>query len=182
MTWLRIDRYYYGDTENPNVAKYQGINSEYLDDVFMNIKSQKLVLILDSCYSGAVSTAMVSKGDDSAMKIMANGTGRFIFASSSGNEISVMRAEIEQSIYTHVLLNALGANPSFPNADSIKKEEDGYIFLSEIRSYIDDQFKKQTSKFDGEIQTPPSIFLGRNSMYERVNDFPIYKLIKNAKE
>ena len=170
------------DTENPNVAKYQGINSEYLDDVFMNIKSQKLVLILDSCYSGAVSTAMVSKGDDSAMKIMANGTGRFIFASSSGNEISVMRAEIEQSIYTHVLLNALGANPSFPNADSIKKEEDGYIFLSEIRSYIDDQFKKQTSKFDGEIQTPPSIFLGRNSMYERVNDFPIYKLIKNAKE
>ena len=107
---------------------------------------------------------------------MANGTGRFIFASSSGNEESREHSEVGHGLYTHVFLNALGKSKdkNITDADSINK--DGFIYLSEIRSYIEQQFEEQTAKYlKGVIQTPPSMSLGRNGMHERVNDFPLLK-------
>jgi hypothetical protein len=59
-----------------------------------------------------------------------NGTGRFIFASSSGSEASREYKEVGHGLYTYVLLNALGLNSDkkIPNADLIN--QDGYIYLS----------------------------------------------------
>ena len=170
------------DPENENVARNQGIDADYLDETFTKIKSHKLILILDACHSGSVNTALASRGQDKekatrkAMEKMANGTGRFIFASSSGNEESREHSEVGHGLYTHVFLNALGKSKdkNITDADSINK--DGYIYLSEIRSYIEQQFEEQTAKYlKGVIQTPPSMSLGRNGMHERVNDFPLLK-------
>jgi uncharacterized caspase-like protein len=170
------------DPENENVARNQGIDADYLDETFTKIKSHKLILILDACHSGSVNTALASRGQDKeratrkAMEKMANGTGRFIFASSSGNEESREHSEVGHGLYTYVFLNALGNNKNkdITDADSINK--DGFIYLSEIRSYIEQQFEDQTAKYlKGVIQTPPSMSLGRNGMHERVNDFPLLK-------
>jgi WD40 repeat protein len=170
------------DPENENVARNQGIDADYLDETFTKIKSHKLILILDACHSGSVNTALASRGQDKekatrkAMEKMANGTGRFIFASSSGNEESREHSEVGHGLYTHVFLNALGKSKdkNITDADSINK--DGFIYLSEIRSYIEQQFEEQTAKYlKGVIQTPPSMSLGRNGMHERVNDFPLLK-------
>ena len=168
------------DPENENVARLQGIDADYLNETFTKIKSHKLILILDSCHSGSVNVALASRGQDKekatrkAMEKMANGTGRFIFASSSGNEESREHSEVGHGLYTYVLLNALGKNKNIADADSINK--DGFIYLSEIRSYIEQQFEEQTAKYlKGVIQTPPSMSLGRNGMHERVNDFPLVK-------
>lgn len=171
------------DPENENVARGQGIDADYLNDTFTKIKSHKLILILDACHSGSVNVALASRGNDKeratkkAMEKMANGTGRFIFASSSGNEESREHSEVGHGLYTYVLLNALGKgkNPSLSNADTINR--DGFIYLSEIRSYIEQNFEDQTKTYlKGIIQTPPAMSLGRNSMHERINDFPLLKV------
>ena len=171
------------DSQAEYVAREQGIDAEYLNETFTKIKSHKVILILDACHSGSIQTAMLSKGEDEtkasrkAMDRMANGTGRFIFASSAGNELSREHSDAGHGLYTYVLLNALGKNTDkkIPNADYINA--DGFIYLSEIRSYIEQKFEDQTEKYlTGVRQSPPSMSLGRNGMHERVNDFPLLKV------
>ena len=170
------------DSQAEYVAREQGIDAEYLNETFTKIKSHKVILILDACHSGSIQTTMASKGEDEtkasrkAMDRMANGTGRFIFASSAGNELSREHSEAGHGLYTYVLLNALGKNTDkkIPSADYINA--DGYIYLSEIRSYIEQKFEDQTEKYlTGVRQSPPSMSLGRTGMHERVNDFPLVK-------
>jgi WD40 repeat protein len=171
------------DSQAEYVAREQGIDAEYLNETFTKIKSHKVILILDACHSGSIQTAMLAKGEDEtkasrkAMDRMANGTGRFIFASSAGNELSREHSEAGHGLYTYVLLNALGKNTDkkIPNADYINS--DGFIYLSEIRSYIEQKFEDQTEKYlTGVRQSPPSMSLGRTGMHERVNDFPLLKV------
>ncbi|MBK6606738.1 MAG: caspase family protein [Leptospiraceae bacterium] len=171
------------DSQAEYVAREQGIDAEYLNETFTKIKSHKVILILDACHSGSIQTAMLAKGEDEtkasrkAMDRMANGTGRFIFASSAGNELSREHSEAGHGLYTYVLLNALGKNTDkkIPNADYINA--DGFIYLSEIRSYIEQKFEDQTEKYlTGVRQSPPSMSLGRTGMHERVNDFPLLKV------
>ncbi|MBL0264260.1 MAG: hypothetical protein IPQ05_10355, partial [Leptospiraceae bacterium] len=55
--------------------------------------------------------------------------------------------------------------------------QDGYIYLSELRSYIEGKFEEQTEPYLKDIvQTPPSISLGRRAIDERINDFPFVKV------
>jgi WD40 repeat protein len=171
------------DSQAEYVAREQGIDAEYLNETFTKIKSHKVILILDACHSGSIQTAMLAKGEDEtkasrkAMDRMANGTGRFIFASSAGNELSREHSDAGHGLYTYVLLNALGKNTDkkIPNADYINA--DGFIYLSEIRSYIEQKFEDQTEKYlTGVRQSPPSMSLGRTGMHERVNDFPLLKV------
>lgn len=172
------------DPELESVARGQGIDAEYLNEMFSisKIKSHKLILILDACHSGSVNLAMASKGGDKekatrkVMEKMANGTGRFIFASSSGNEVSREHKDADHGLYTYVLLNALGGNKEIPHADAASNK-DGLISMSEIRFYLEQNFEEQTKKYlNGVVQTPPSMSLGRNGMHERVNDFPLLKV------
>lgn len=170
------------DPENENVAAGKGITADYLNETFTRIKSHKVVLILDACHSGSANVAFARGGENEkatrkAMEKMANGTGRFIFASSSGSEASREHKEVGHGLYTYVLLNALGKNSdrNIPNADLMNK--DGYIYLSELRSYIEGKFEEQTEPFlKDTIQTPPSISLGRRAIDERINDFPLIKV------
>jgi WD40 repeat protein len=159
------------DPENENVARMQGIDADYLNDTFTKVKSHKLILILDACHSGSVNVALASRSADQdyvtkrAMEKMANGTGRFVFASSSGNELSREHDDIKHGIYTHVLLNALKKGD---------QNKDGLVYLSELRFYIEQNWEDETKKYlRGVVQTPPAMSLGRNSMHERVNDFPL---------
>jgi uncharacterized caspase-like protein len=173
------------DPRNANIARTEGIDAEYLDQEFMKIKAHKLVLILDACHSGSVNVALASKGDDKdkatrlAMEEMANGTGRFIFASSSGNQESRESEKVEHGLYTYVLLNAFGKNANtekkIENADILKK--DGYIYMSELEAYIKSRFKDQTKDYlKGKIQTPPTNSLGRKAIDENINDFPLLRM------
>ncbi|MBK6607638.1 MAG: caspase family protein [Leptospiraceae bacterium] len=95
------------DPENENVATGKGITADYLNEVFTKIKSHKVVLILDACHSGSANVAFARGGENEkatrkAMEKMANGTGRFIFASSSGSEASREHKEVGHGLYTYV--------------------------------------------------------------------------------
>lgn len=168
------------NADSENIAVRYGIDGEFLDKSMGRMKSHKVILILDACHSGAVQYAM-AKGDEKTeetkrqMERMANGTGRFIFASSSGSELSREHKDVGHGLYTYVLLNAMGYNKS-KNIPDAEIKPDGDLYLWELESYIKANFEDQTKVFlNGIIQTPPVMSLGRNEMNARVNDFPFLK-------
>lgn len=168
--------------ESEKIAKEYGVDAESLDDAFGKMKSHKVILILDACHSGSAQVALASRGDEKTeetkrqMERMANGTGRFIFASSSGNELSRESSDIGHGLYTYVLLNAMGYGKS-KNIPDAEYKKDGVIYLWELEGYIKDNFVDQTKKYlNNVIQTPPVMSLGRNEMNARVNDFPFIKV------
>ncbi len=169
--------------ESESIAVRYGIDGETLNESLGKMKSHKVILILDACHSGAIQMAM-AKGDGKTeetkrqMERMANGTGRFIFASSSGSELSREHKEVGHGLYTYVLLNAMGYNKS-KNIPDAEIKPDGDIYLWELESYIKANFEDQTKGYlNGIIQTPPVMSLGRNEMNARVNDFPFLRVRK----
>ncbi|MCB1145098.1 MAG: hypothetical protein KDK54_22835, partial [Leptospiraceae bacterium] len=118
------------------------------------------------------------------LKRLANGTGRFFFASSAGNERS---REVQfpegkgQGLFTHVFLNALGQNrpAKYPNADLVNI--DNAVSLNELNAYISENFKKQIKEYvKSEIQSPiPMTGMGRYSRRSRAEDFPFFELVKD---
>ncbi|MCB1156878.1 MAG: caspase family protein, partial [Leptospiraceae bacterium] len=172
--------------ESAITAKNSGVDADLIGDKLAKIRSQKAVLIIDACHSGNVGVALASRSDDKkeetkrGLKRLANGSGRYIFTSSAGDEKSRESKELGHGLYTYVLLNALGYKTRDKKEDaSSLVEKDGMISMSELGAYIQSKFAEQTKPFlQDVIQTPlPMQSLGRYGYSSRVNDFPLVKVV-----
>ncbi|MCB1156393.1 MAG: ankyrin repeat domain-containing protein [Leptospiraceae bacterium] len=171
--------------ESAITAKNSGVDADLIGDKLAQIRSQKVVLIIDACHSGNVGVALASRSDDKkeetkrGLKRLANGSGRYIFTSSAGDEKSRESKELGHGLYTYVLLNALGYKTREKKEDAANLvEKDGMISMSELGAYIQSKFAEQTKPFlQDVIQTPlPMQSLGRYGYSSRVNDFPLVKV------
>jgi uncharacterized caspase-like protein len=173
------------NVESSSIAKSEGVDAETLTDSLSKFKAHKVILLLDACHSGDV--LLAARGEDkkeantSGLQRLANGTGRFIFASSAGDEKSRETSKIGHGLFTYVLLNALGANPKtkYPSADIQQNgKSDKLITLNEINAYIAENFQSQIGKYlQSSVQTPiPMSGLGRYSSRSKIVDFPFVKV------
>jgi uncharacterized caspase-like protein len=82
------------------------------------IRAQRLVVLLDACHSagvGELKSLAPASGfhpgfDDKAFNSLLQGTGRVIMASSRATEASLILHGMENSLFTHFLLEALRGN------------------------------------------------------------------------
>jgi hypothetical protein len=134
MTWEANPRDLYA-TAMPMVEVARILN---------RIRSERLVFIVDSCYSGASGGRTVSTGgiraniSDTFLDRIAGGRGKVIITASAANEVSVEKDELRHGVFTYYLLEGLrGA------ADS---DRDGTITVDEAYRYVSEKVPRATGQ------------------------------------
>ncbi len=115
-----------------------------IKEIIDKSKSQKIIWILDCCYSGAVG-ALFKGGDvDTELQIASGGKGKYIMTASTGIQASEEKEGEDYSLFTKYLLQGLKSG----DADL---DGDGTITVDELYSYVRDQVtqsgKQEPMKF-----------------------------------
>jgi hypothetical protein len=112
--------------------------------ILNRIRSERLIFIADSCYSGASGGRTVSTGgiraniSDTFLERLAGGRGKVIITASAANEVSVEKDELQHGVFTYYLLEALkGA------ADT---DGDGAVTVDEAYRYVSDKVPRATGQ------------------------------------
>ena len=112
--------------------------------ILNRIRSERLVFIADSCYSGASGGRTVSVTStraniaDGYLERVAGGRGRVIITASSANEVSVEKDELQHGVFTYYLLEGLRGK-----ADT---DRDSMVTVDEAYRYVSDQVPQATGQ------------------------------------
>jgi Caspase domain len=104
--------------------------------IFRRIRSQRLVFIADSCYSGGSggrtigTTGMRANLSDTFMDRIASGIGKVIITASAANEVSVEKDELQHGVFTYYLLEGL-KGPADTDQDGMVTVDEAYLYVSE---------------------------------------------------
>jgi hypothetical protein len=116
--------------------------------IFGRIRSERLVFIADTCYSGASGGRTVGIGgirsNVSGMFLdrVVGGRGKVIITASAANEVSVEKDELQHGVFTYYLLEGLRGL-----ADT---DRDGMVTVDEIYRYVSEKVPRAT----GQEQNP----------------------------
>ena len=117
---------------------------EEISRLFSRIRSDRLVFIVDTCYSGASGGRTISVADiragisDGFLDRITGGKGKIILTASGANEVSAESDELQHGIFTHFLIKGLQGQ-----ADS---DGDGLITVDEVYTYVSKQVPQATNQ------------------------------------
>jgi uncharacterized caspase-like protein len=105
-----------------------------IQHIFNRIRSERLVFIVDACYSGASGGRTVSAAglraniSEAFLDRIASGKGRVILSASGANEVSAEDEKLSHGVFTYYLLEALQGR-----ADT---DGDGLVTVDEAYGYV----------------------------------------------
>jgi hypothetical protein len=117
---------------------------EEISRLLGRIRSDRLVFIVDTCYSGASGGRTISVADiragisDGFLDRITGGKGKIILTASGANEVSAESDELQHGIFTHFLIKGLQGQ-----ADS---DGDGLITVDEVYTYVSKQVPQATNQ------------------------------------
>ncbi|MBI4635245.1 MAG: caspase family protein [Candidatus Rokubacteria bacterium] len=107
-----------------------------IDRVFRRIAAERVVVLLDTCYSGAAGGRTFSRiqtrspaFSDVFLERLTRSRGRLIITASGANEVALELDELSHGLFTHYVLEGLGGK-----AD---RDGDGVITVSELYEYVE---------------------------------------------
>lgn len=106
-----------------------------IQHVFNRIRSERLVFVVDSCYSGASGGRTVSVAglraniSDGFLERIASGKGRVILSASGANEVSEEDEALGHGVFTYYLLEGLGG-PADTDGDGLITVDEAYGYVS----------------------------------------------------
>jgi len=107
---------------------------DYISEVFSRIQAERVIFVVDSCYSGAGGgrTILAQRSQavltDDFLTRLSQGKGRIILTSCRPNEVSQESDEIKHGFFTYYLLEGLKGKADITG--------DGVIDLDEISLYL----------------------------------------------
>ncbi|MCC5622528.1 SUMF1/EgtB/PvdO family nonheme iron enzyme [Nostoc sp. CHAB 5715] len=114
---------------NGKLAKSSAVAASFLHSNISDSRSQRQVLILDCCFSGAISQGMTVKSDGTVnVQEQLGGKGRAILTSSTSAQYSFEQEGSELSIYTRYLVEGI-------ETGAADKDNDGSISIDELHEY-----------------------------------------------
>lgn len=147
--------------EKDNLAKYllpydadfgnffaSALSNSDFNRLLLSIKSKRLVVFMDSCYSGGVSEkkARDVKIVEDPYEKMAEGEGRLVIAASQPDQRSFEDENLSHGIFTYHLIEALKGNADLDN--------DGYVTAMELYKYLSETVTKTARRLAGGVQEP----------------------------
>lgn len=138
------------------------ISMDDIQKIFQRIRSDRLIFIADTCYSGASGgrTMLASKAranlSENFFDRIAKGKGRVIISSCSANEISKEDDKLKHGIFSYYLLEGLKGK-----ADH---DTDGIITVSELFSFLSREVPKATGQDQHPVrkgETEGELVIGR---------------------
>ncbi|MCD4674400.1 MAG: caspase family protein [Desulfobacula sp.] len=124
------------------------ISMDEIRKIFQRIRSERIIFIADSCYSGASGgrTILTSSSranlSDNFLERISKGKGRIIISSCAANEVSQEDDNFKHGLFTYYLLKGLRSEADFDN--------DGLISVGEIFGYV----SKTVPSASGQNQHP----------------------------
>ncbi len=116
------------------------ISGDELTGLLRAVKAQRLLALFDSCHAGGIGEAKRMERDQASFRMglaenyyerLAQGAGRVIIASSRSDEVSVIPFGMENSLFTHYLLEALHGNA--------RTRGDGMIRVFDLFDYVSEE-------------------------------------------
>jgi metacaspase-1 len=123
---------------DPDRLRETALGSEELTSLLKVVRAQRLVILLDACHSGGTGelkviapvSEMKAGFDEKVYDRLAEGVGRVILASSRSSEFSVVLDGMQNSLFTHYLLEALRGAAGTP-ADDLIRVFDVFHYVSD---------------------------------------------------
>jgi Tfp pilus assembly protein PilN len=144
-----LEKYLLPCDADPKDLYASAIPMREISYIFDRIRSERLIFIVDSCYSGASGGRTISTTggfrasiSETFLDRIAGGRGRIILTASAANEVSEEKDELKHGVFTYFLLDGL-----LGKADA---DKDGVITVDEIYGYV----SKYVPQLTGQEQHP----------------------------
>jgi WD40 repeat protein len=138
----------------------KGLSSKELQGEIVRMGAGKVLVLLDSCKSGAALKAFSSRGiqERQALARLVRASGAHVVAASTKEQAASEIAEIGHGVFTYTILQGMnGAADGSP--------KDGVVTVRELLSFIEAQLPTVSSKYKSMAQYPVAYSMG--------NDFPL---------
>jgi WD40 repeat protein len=148
-TWYFVP-YEVTTPERDEVLEAKAFSSRELKEQVTKMKAQKVLVLLDSCKSGAALVAFAGRGigDRRALAQLARATGTFLVAASTSEQVAGEVKELGHGIFTYALLQGL------KGAADGGKQKDGVITVRELLAYVENQLPELSAKYKSQPQYP----------------------------
>jgi len=129
-----LEKYLLPYDADPKDLYASAIPMRELSYLFNRIRSERLIFIVDSCYSGASGGRTIpaetfrTNISEAFLDRITSGRGRIILSASAANEVSAEKDELQHGVFTYFLLDGL-----MGKADM---DKDGVITVDEIYGYV----------------------------------------------
>jgi len=139
-----LEKYLLPYDADPKELYATAMPMDEISRVFGRIRSERLVFIVDSCYSGASAGRTVSSTDfragisDGFLDRVTSGRGKIILTASGANEVSAENDELGHGVFTYFLIKGLQGL-----ADT---DGDGTITVDEVYTYVSKQVPQATNQ------------------------------------
>jgi formylglycine-generating enzyme required for sulfatase activity len=135
-----MGRFYFmaKDTEanqQSRFGKAKAIDAQFVHDLMENCNSQRVVVILDCCHSGAF---VRRDGDGIDFEKQLGGRGRIVLTASAATKYSFEQEGEELAIYTRYLVKGL-------RTGAADRDGDGYVYVNELHDYVVEQLQTAAS-------------------------------------
>ena len=121
-----------------NLIKATAVAATVLHEHMLDSRSKHQVLILDSCFSGAISEGLTGKSAEYKVDIQRElgGEGRAILTSSNAVQKSFHIQGYDLSIYTHYLIDGI-------QTGAANQDGDDYISVDELHEYAKKKLEQE---------------------------------------
>ena len=137
-----LEKYLLPYDADPKDLYASAIPMRELSYILNRIQSERLILIVDSCYSGASGGRTIPAGNfratisEAFLDRIAGGRGRIILSASAANEVSAEKDDLRHGVFTYFLLEGL-----LGGADT---DKDGAVTVDEIYGYVSQHVPQAT--------------------------------------
>jgi uncharacterized caspase-like protein len=131
-----------------------GLGGSELRRLLAAIPSNKTVVVLDTCSSGAFSLSGRSLGEKGAIDRLARISGRVVLAAAGDQRMALESPDNQRGIFTGSLVRAL--------AGAADRNGDGQVGVREAADYVEQEVQRLTRQLFGYEQTPMSDLRGQN--------------------
>ncbi|KYC37045.1 sulfatase-modifying factor protein [Scytonema hofmannii PCC 7110] len=115
--------------QNGKLVTPSAVAATFIHESINGSRSQRQVIVLDCCFSGAIAKGLTVKDDGTVdIRTQLGGKGRAILTSSSSTQLSFEQEGSELSIYTRYLVEGIEKGVA-------DKDGDGWISVDELHEY-----------------------------------------------
>lgn len=138
---------------NPFDLENSSLSAEEFTNALRQIKSERLLVIIDSCHAAGMATAKKIPSDfeeipipKSVINDLKQGKGRVVFTSSQGEESSWIRPDKQMSIYTYHLIEAMKGEAN--------QAHENFVKISHLMKHLSEKVPNSARILCQKEQTP----------------------------
>ena len=136
----------------------QGLSSARLAEELRRMSSQKVLLLVDACYSGSMLNAFRGYEDRKALAMLARSAGIHILAAATRDQRASEVPALGHGVFSYALLDGLAGSASL-------RDVDRQVTVQSLAAYIRSQLPDLGRQYQAEVQDPVSFSNGM--------DFPL---------